>query len=74
MTGRMRGVPVQMLDRTIMSDGSECRYTVVLLPAPEAGLPKFELQPRGCAINSAWRVPTGGHSVLTRPAPRSTAR
>jgi hypothetical protein len=45
MTGIVDGIRVDMADYLLSSD--YCRVTVLLLPAPESGLPPFELRPRG---------------------------
>jgi hypothetical protein len=49
MTGIVDGVPVDMADYafTQTGRGPPYRQTVLLLPAPEGGLPPFELRPRG---------------------------
>jgi hypothetical protein len=50
MTGRAQGLPVDMFDYTCVFGEGRSRHTyrqtVMLLPAPEEGLPAFELRPR----------------------------
>jgi hypothetical protein len=51
MTGIVDGIPVDMLDYTFEiqygKGASHYRQTVLLLPAPENGVPPFDLRPRG---------------------------
>src|SRR5262249_25420763 len=45
MTGIVDRIPVDMSD--YLSSGGYVRVTCLLVPAPESGLPPFELRPRG---------------------------
>jgi hypothetical protein len=63
LSGQVAGVPVEMLDYTMVQRGddgdSTSHQTVVLLPTGERDLPTFELQPRTLTVKilSAMGVP-----------------
>jgi hypothetical protein len=75
MSGTCDGVPVELIDYTSVDRGGESstyyRRTVALLPAPEGGLPSFELQPRDLAIKLIAALLTTG--IAFDPSEAETA-